>query len=247
MGTLTARQRLGEGRHAPPLPRRALRALGGILVVAGVLTLAWTLVVWRWQDPFTAIYTHFQQQRLARSYARRASTFVRAEGDLRAQAARYRRSLRVGDAVGRLQIGRIGLNMIVVQGTDHTSLQKGPGHYVGSALPGQGRLVYVAGHRTTYLAPFADIDRIRVGDVIVFSLPYGTFRYRVSRHYVVPADDVGALRNTGREILRLQACHPRFFATERYLVDARLVSAAPRPAQPPRKNVRVRSSTGSTG
>jgi sortase (surface protein transpeptidase) len=55
-------------------------------------------------------------------------------------------------------------------------------------------------------------------------VPYGTFEYRAFRHYVVPSDDVALLKNTGREILRLQACHPRFFATHRYIVDARLVA-----------------------
>jgi sortase A len=84
-------------------------------------------------------------------------------------------------------------------------------------------LIYVAGHRTTYLAPFARIDAIRLNDTIVFQVPYGVFTYRVVRHYVVPADDLAELKDRGREVLRLQACHPRFFATHRYIVDARLV------------------------
>ncbi len=227
--------------------RRATRLLGTLLVVAGVLTLAWAVVVWRWQDPFTALYTHFQQEHLAHVYTKHAAAFVAAQPVLvprpaktparnpaRAlaaaeklvalEAARYRRSLRVGDPVGRMKIGRIGLSMIVVQGTDEASLEKGPGHYLGSALPGQGRLIYVAGHRTTFLAPFSHIDSIRNGDYVTFELPYATFTYRAFRHYVVPADDLAVLVNHGREILRLQACHPRFFATHRYIVDARLVA-----------------------
>jgi sortase A len=127
-----------------------------------------------------------------------------------------------------MKIGRIGLNMIVVQGTDHGDLEKGPGHYVGTRLPGEGQLIYVAGHRTTFLAPFADINDIRTGDYIRFDLPYGTFAYRTIRHYVVKSDDLGILVSHGREILRLQACHPRFFATHRYIVDARLVAFRPR-------------------
>jgi sortase A len=99
---------------------------------------------------------------------------------------------------------------------------------VDSGLPGQGRLIYIAGHRTTYLAPFADINDIRIGDYVRLEVPYGTFTYRVVRHYVVPADDLAVLRNRGREILRLQACHPRFFATHRYIVDAKLVAVAPK-------------------
>jgi sortase A len=115
-----------------------------------------------------------------------------------------------------------------VQGTDHETLKKGPGHYEGSALPGSGHLVYVAGHRTTYLAPFAYINNIRVGDFVHFDVPYGSFTYRVTRHLVVRNDQVEMLRDHGQEILRLQACHPRFFATHRYIVDAKLVSVTPR-------------------
>ena len=147
-----------------------------------------------------------------------------SDRNLAAEAAAYRRTLHRGDPVGRLVIPRLGLNMVVVQGTDEGSLRKGPGHYIPSALPGQGRLVYVAGHRTTYLAPFAKINDLQTGDPIRFVLPYGTFTYRVTRHFIVPASDVGVLRDGGRDVLRLQACHPRFFATHRFIVDAKLVS-----------------------
>jgi len=216
------------------------------MIVAGVLTAAWAVVVWRWEDPFTALYTHFEQQHLAHVYTKHAAAFVAAEApvvhhttrnparelaaaekQIALEAARYRRSLHVGDPIGRLKIGRIGLSMIAVQGTDESSLEKGPGHYLGTFLPGQGRLIYVAGHRTTFLAPFSHIDSIRNGDYVTFELPYATFTYRAFRHYVVPADDLAVLVNHGREILRLQACHPRFFATHRYIVDARLVAFTP--------------------
>lgn len=214
---------------------RFARILGTLLIAAGVLTLAWVVVVWRWEDPFTALYTHYQQARLSHTYEKRAASFQpRVSGDLAAverqvanEARDYRRSLHVGDPVGRLKIGRIGLNMIVVQGTDHETLKKGPGHYLQSGLPGEGKLIYVAGHRTTYLAPFAYINNIRVGDFIHFELPYGVFTYRVTRHYVVTDNAVAVLQNHGREILRLQACHPRFFATHRYIVDAKLVAVSP--------------------
>jgi sortase A len=211
--------------------RRAIRAVGTLMIVAGVLTLGWAILVWRWQDPFTALYTHWQQQKLVSAYDERFAAYrpqVRARGlaavqrEIALEARAYRRSLRTGDPVGRLKIGRIGLNMIVVQGTDHETLKKGPGHYPTTGLPGEHRLIYVAGHRTTYLAPFSAINDIRVGDYVTFSLPYGTFKYRVTRHYVVAHDDSAVLVNHGREVLRLQACHPRFFASHRYIVDAQL-------------------------
>jgi sortase A len=217
---------------------KALRLLGIVLIVAGVLMLAWVVVVWRWEDPFTAIQTYFSQKHLKTAYVHRSESFrrtlpapphdaARAWRDVKLAARRYERTLSVGGPVGRLRIGRLGLDIYVVQGTDHESLKKGPGHYPASALPAQGRLIYIAGHRTTYLAPFAHINDIRNGDYMTLEVPYGTFEYRAYRHYVVSADDLALLKSTGKEILRLQACHPRFFATHRYIVDARLVAFTP--------------------
>jgi sortase A len=219
--------------------RRAARLVGTLLIATGVLGLTWVVLVWQWQDPFTALYTHVEQRHLASQYQHRAAAFeprVHVAGrdlavvrrDVASEALRYRRSLKPGDAVGRLKIGRIGLNMIVVQGTDHDTLKKGPGHYLASSLPGEGGLIYVAGHRTTYLAPFSHIDDIRNGDYMTFEVPYATFTYRAFRHYVVAASNLSVLVDHGREVLRLQACHPRFFATHRYIVDARLVAFTPR-------------------
>jgi sortase A len=213
--------------------RRTLRLLGSLSIVAGLLLGTWAAVVYFWQDPFTAWYTRHEQNKLAIAYERQARQFaaspatvsrgVYPTAKVTRLARAYGRSLHVGGPVGRLQIKRIGLNMVVVQGTDHESLKKGPGHYEPSALPGGGQLIYIAGHRTTYLAPFSHIDDIRDGDFIVFQVPYGTFTYRAYHHYVVPSTALSVLETHGREILRLQACHPRFFATHRYLVDARLV------------------------
>ena len=119
-----------------------------LLIVAGVLTLTWVVVVWQWQDPFTAIYTHIQQNRLVAQLraarprvppaADEAATSPRSNVQVAAEARAYQRTLHTGDPVGRLQIGRIGLKMVVVQGTDHETLKKGPGHYEPSALPGRG-------------------------------------------------------------------------------------------------------------
>jgi sortase A len=229
--------------------RRAGRILGTLLLAAGVLALVWVFVVWRWQDPFTAIYTHIEQSRLESAYEKQALAFnatlppklsppsttkpsaaslAALRRNLAAAAAAYGKTLQEGDPVGKITIGRIGLSMVVVQGTDEETLKKGPGHYLASGLPGEGHLIYIAGHRTTYLAPFAHINDIEVGDYIRLEVPYGTFTYRAVRHWIVPSTDLAVLRDHGSELLRLQACHPRFFATHRYLVDAKLVAIAPR-------------------
>ena len=222
--------------------RRILRILGTLMVVGGVLTLLWVGVVWQWQDPFTALYTRWQQHRLASSYDERFTKFhpLRPAGDTLAaerrtiarEAARYRRDSKRGEAIGRIKVPRLGVNMIFVNGTDHESLKKGPGRDLRTFMPGQGQLVYIAGHRTTYLAPFSHIDSLRAGDRVTLELPYATFVYRISRHRIVPSDDLAVLKSHGHEVVILQACHPRFFATHRYLAYAVPIRVEPRIGPP---------------
>jgi sortase A len=218
--------------------RRFARIAGAVMIAAGVLTLAWAVTVWRWQDPFTALYTHWQQGRLADQYERllvdwtpRESSALDLAAERRAvarNAAVFRRREHRGDAIGRIVIGRLGLKMVVVNGTDHDSLEKGPGRDLRTHMPGQNRLVYIAGHRTTYLAPFSHLDEIRAGDYIRLEMPYATFLYRATGHRVVTSTDLSVLQSPRHELLRLQACHPRFFASHRLIVDARLVQVRPR-------------------
>jgi sortase A len=227
--------------------RRMVRISGTALVVAGVLMLAWVVLVWRWQDPFTALYTHWKQHQLAHSYEKRFAAYrphrlppsSRSRPESKEQVAatmqtierearRYRHNSHRGEAIGRIRVPRLGLNMILVNGTDDSTLRKGPGRDLRTYMPGEGQLVYIAGHRTTYLAPFAHIDAMKPGDQVSLEVPYGIFRYRVFRHRIVPADDLAVLHSHGREVVILQACHPRFFATNRYLVYARLVRVQPR-------------------
>jgi sortase A len=217
--------------------RRAVRILGTLMIAGGVLTLAWAVLVWRWQDPFTALYTHWQQGKLADSYNHLVAEYRPApvQTDLaaerrtiRREAAAYRHSMKRGAAIGRIKIHRVGLNMVLVNGTDHDSLTKGPGRDLRTFMPGENQLVYIAGHRTTYLAPFAHIDAIRPGDAIQIELPYATFDYRATKHRIVTATDLSVLRSPKHEQLELQACHPRFFATHRYIVYAKLVRVEPR-------------------
>jgi sortase A len=234
--------------------RRLARPLGTVLIVAGVLGLVWVVTVWRWQDPVTALYTHWKQHQLAQSIDRefaayrptyRAGRVNRADlaterHAIAADAARFRRDAKRGQAIGRIVIGRIGLRMVLVNGTDHESLKEGPGRDLRSFMPGQNRLVYIAGHRTTYLAPFSHIDAIRRGDVIRIEMPYATFVYRAVEHRVVTASDMSVLLSPKHELLELQACHPRFFATHRYIVYARLATVLPRGGVPYRVEAAAR-------
>jgi sortase A len=223
--------------------RRFARFSGVVLIIVGALALVWVVVVWRWKDPFTSLYTTWEQHKLSQQLRHEFSTeptpklahgeSLAAEAHAIALAAtRFRRSAAPGQAIGRIVVPRLGLNMVVVNGTDEASLQRGPGRDLVSYMPGQSRLVYIAGHRTTFLAPFSHIDAIRSGDPIRLEMPYGTFVYRAVRHVIVPANDLAVLRSPRHELLALQACNPRFFATQRYIVYARLVAVDPRHGRP---------------
>src|SRR5438552_187059 len=221
--------------------RRGVRLFGTLLTIAGVLTLIWALVVWQWQDPFTALYTKWKQHQLASQYEKRAQhytgsvagTSLAAErSSIAREAKAYRGHSTRGEAIGRLRVPRMGLSMVLVNGTDHDTLTKGPGRDLRTFMPGQNRLVYIAGHRTTYLAPFSHIDQMRKGDSVTIEVPYATFTYRVSGSRIVPADDLAVLRSPRHEVVELQACHPRFFASHRYIVYALLTRVAPRGGTP---------------
>jgi sortase A len=214
--------------------KRLFRILGTVMIAAGVLMLAWAVTVWQWQDPFTAVLHSRDQRSLSRSFERELQRHDRPQvaasaspADVREslsrEAVRWRKRAEQGDAIARLRIPRLGLTEIVVNGTDPDTLKRGPGRYRGTAMPGEGELVYIAGHRTTYGAPFARLDRLRKGDRVFLELPYGTFEYAVTGHRIVPADQLSVLKSKGVEELALQACHPRFFATQRYIAYARPV------------------------
>ncbi len=219
--------------------RRRIRLLGTVLVVAGALTLVWALVVWQWQDPFTALYTKWRQHQLTGQYEKRVEAFrapiahasVAAERrSIAREARRYRLESKRGAPIGRIRVPRMGVNMILVNGTDHDTLKKGPGRDLRTFMPGENRLVYIAGHRTTYLAPFSHIDSLRTGDRVTLEVPYGTFIYSVTRHRIVKSTDLSVLRSPRHEVVELQACHPRFFASHRYIAYARLIRVEPRGA-----------------
>jgi len=214
--------------------KRLFRILGTLMSVAGGLMLAWAVTVWQWQDPFTAVLHSRDQRSLERTFERQLQRHDRPQIIASASPAEVRKSLsqeaiawrkraKQGDAVARLRIPRLGVTEIVVNGTDPNSLKRGPGRYLGTAMPGEGELVYIAGHRTTYGAPFAHITRLRKGDRVFLELPYGTIEYAVTGHRIVPADQLSVLKSKGVEELALQACHPRFFASHRYIAYAKPV------------------------
>jgi len=219
--------------------RWVLRGTGILLAVGGSLVLLWVLAVWRWQDPLTLVLNKRAQSELSSAYDVRVTRERIAptprpavEQPSRAKlAATYRKRTDTGDPIGRLTVPRLNLEIMVVFGTDRETLKKGPGLHPSTGFPGQRFLTYVAGHRTTYGAPFSDIDNLRPGDEITFEVPYGTYRYEVVGHRIVRDDQIEVLKGRGREELALQACWPRFFATHRYIAYAKLVGVNPVTAQ----------------
>jgi LPXTG-site transpeptidase (sortase) family protein len=127
-----------------------------------------------------------------------------------------------GSAYAVIQIPSIGIDFVVVQGTDYTSLKKGPGHYIDTADPRDdtGR-VGIAGHRTTYLHPFFNLDRVQTGDTIRLLTPYGGDVYSVTRVFVVPEEGSGVvLEQTSDPTLVLTTCNPKYASSQRLIVEA---------------------------
>ena len=149
-----------------------------------------------------------------------------------------------GDAVAIIDIPKIGVSQVVVEGVDVGDLRDGPGHYPASPLPGQVGNAAIAGHRTTYGAPFADLEELDVGDEIVLRTLQGDFTYEVSREPFAVSPDAAevlapepdpARPGTNLATLTLTTCHPKYSAAERLIVQAQLrlpSGAVPLPASP---------------
>ena len=219
--------------------RRVLHGLSSVLIISGLLLLVDAGLTIVWQEPLSALYNQAQQGRLGDQLReldrtkptpleRRAlASLPDARARLAFAARALNRKLKPGQPIGRIRIPRIDLNKIVVEGTDHDDLQKGPGHYPETPLPGAPGTVGIAGHRTTYGAPFRHIDRVKPGDAIVVQMPYGSFEYRVERTRIVLPTATWVTQRVRYDRLILSACHPLYSAARRIVVFARLVRSTP--------------------
>jgi len=220
--------------------RSALRGLSTALIVSGSLLLIDAGATLLWEEPVSSLYAHYQQNDLS-GQLDRLDEFkpppveiqaMKALPDPTRKLAFAARSLDrrtdEGDAVGRLTIDRIHLKDVFVEGTNAPDLRKGPGHYPYTPLPGQRGTVAIAGHRTTYGAPFRNIDKVKPKDVITVTMPYGRFTYRVERTRIVKPTDVWVTQRVSYDRLILSACHPLYSAAKRIVVFARLVRSEPR-------------------
>lgn len=217
--------------------RTVLRFIASVLVVSGVLLVADAGLTVAWQEPLSAIVAQREQDELDDALDARVAVLRRElrslsrgrpfEQVMGGLARRERRRLRRGAAVGRISLPTLGRRYAMVHGTDTATLRKGPAHFPDTPLPGEGGTVAVAGHRTTYGAPFRTIDRLRRGHRVVLTMPYGRFTYRVERTRIVPPTAVWVKRPVGYEQVILTACHPLYSAAKRIVVFARLIRAEP--------------------
>jgi sortase A len=216
-----------------------LRTLGKFLISVGfgvLLFVAWTL----WG---TGISTDRAQAALELEFDRQAPIDARELSREGVQSVEVDESFRPGPGEGvfRIVIPKIEESEMVVEGVDTESLRKGPGHYPDcrrgfqkplctdqeEIWPGEVGRVIISGHRTTYGAPFYDVDRLRRGDEIRLETKWGDFTYEVTGSEVVPpnAQDIATPVSDKPELV-LTTCNPRFSAAERLIVSAELAEAS---------------------
>jgi sortase A len=194
--------------------RAVLRFVASVMMVSGTLLIADAGITLLWQEPVSAFVANREQGELKKAFLDPPKRVVR------------RMPLK-GDAIARIEIPKIGVSEYVVEGTDVASLRKGPGHYPETPLPGERGTTAIAGHRTTYGAPFREIDQLRRGDRITVDMPDGRFRYRVERTKIVDDQDLSVLEPVGHQRLMLSACHPLYSAAQRVIVFARFARREP--------------------
>jgi sortase A len=214
--------------------RAVLRGLSGVLIVIGLLLLADVGLTLVWQEPVSSVYARIQQSKLSNRLEkieavpippleRRVLQRLPAGAPRLGFAARsLSRRIEDGNPVGRIRAGKIGLDDVIVEGTGTGDLRQGPGHYPDTPLPGARGTVAVAGHRTTYGAPFRHLDQLDRGDAIEVVMPYGRFTYEVERTRIVPPRAMWVTRRAAHDRLVLTACHPLYSAAQRIVVFARL-------------------------
>lgn len=207
-------------------------------MTAGLVVLLDVGVTLAWKEPVSSLYASLLQgdaeDDVAALNARLGSATGATQAELKQDAHRkaneFEGELRPQEGIGLVRIPSLDAEFAMVEGTDLDSLRAGPGRYSRTALPGQGDTVGIAGHRTTYGAPFRHIDDLEKNDEVIVEMPYATFTYSVQRARVIEPDLLRVVRPVGRERVVLTACHPIYSAAQRYVVFANLTEIAPRVA-----------------
>lgn len=189
-----------------------LRIIGRVFIAAGVLILLFLA----YELFGTKLVADRAQQALASSL----------DVSIRGPAPTKREKPDIGDGLARIQIPKIDLNWVVVEGVGVEALKKGPGHFPGTAYPGDAGNVVISGHRNIYGSPFWRLDEIKVGDTIRMVTPTGAFLYRVTESKIVEPTDLTVIVPTPDEFrLTLTTCHPKFGAKKRLIIVAQMAES----------------------
>ena len=210
-----------------------------MLILTGLLLLIDAGVTLLWQEPVTAVIALIKRGDINHQLVDRPLTLTAADnralagitntdGRIAFYARLYARRAVTGEAIGSIEFPKLHATYDVIQGTDTASLEEGPGHYPATAFPGvPGDTVAIAGHRTTYLAPFRYLNELHSGDLIVLKMPYALFTYRVQKQQIVTPTSLWITANKGYERLVLSACNPLYSASQRIAVFASLYEQQP--------------------
>jgi sortase A len=218
--------------------RKALRGIGRSLIGAGVLVLLFVV----YQLFGTSLAESRSQRDLRKQFQASApapaapTTTPSTKGTAPAKVPPTTAALPatpVGDAVAILTIPKVGVDVAIVEGVGVPDLKKGPGHYPKTPLPGQPGNTAIAGHRTTYGAPFYHLDGVAKGDLIYITTHTGRYQYQVVSQSVVAPSDVSVIEPTKDNRLTLTTCTPRFSASKRLIVVASLMGTASAPPTAP--------------
>ncbi|GAA2098083.1 class E sortase [Actinomadura alba] len=203
--------------------RALIRGVGELCITAGIVLLFFvTYELWG-----TGRYTQDQQDQLSRQLAQ--------DWD---RPKVTTEKVKLGSGMALLRIPRFGdrFRYVVVEGVDLGDLRKGPGHYPGTAMPGEKGNFVVSGHRTTYSAPFNRVDELRDGDRILVDTREGQFVYKVTDQKIVSPREVSVTaavpfhpkRAADKRLITLTTCHPKFSAAKRLIIFGELAQRLPR-------------------
>jgi sortase A len=210
-----------------------VRGTGKTLIASGVLILLFVA----YQLWGTGLHEKRSQDDLKQKFAQIASTPTSIPASPETPATTVPPPL-VGDAIAHIVIPKANVDKIVVEGVGVEDLKKGPGHYPGTPMPGEPGNAAIAGHRTTYGAPFYDLSELEMGDPIMITTGVGEFRYEVIDKQVVSPESVEVLNPTEDNRLTLTTCNPRYSAAERLIISAKLVTTPVAPPPVPEGTVR---------
>jgi sortase A len=205
--------------------RTLIRSVGELCITAGLVLLLFVAYeLWG-----TGAYTEAQQHKLGDELNR---TWSSAAGKVTTER------VRLGHGLALIRIPRLGkkYHYVIIEGVDVADLRKGPGHYPGTAMPGQIGNFVVSGHRTTYLAPFNRLAELRAGDQILIDTRTDQYVYTVTGKKVVDPSDISVAApvpehpraNPTKRLITLTTCNPKYSAAQRLIIFGRLATTTPR-------------------